>query len=57
MSLRIDLTVKNMDLVMSFVRNYDKNPSEIINLLLSNPDIIKEAWSKDEYKLPCKKPE
>lgn len=57
MSIRIDLDIENMDLVMYYVRKLDKNPSEIINLLLTNPTLINEAWSEDENRLTCKKQE
>ncbi len=46
MSIRTSLSEDNMDLVMSLVRDMDKNPSEILNFLLNNPDQIISARSK-----------
>lgn len=45
-SLRTTLDECNMDLVMHLVRKYDKNPSEIINMVISNPQMIYDARSE-----------
>lgn len=44
MSLRVDLTDKNMDLVMCLVREWDCKPAEVINTLLSR-FIVSDARS------------
>lgn len=46
MSLRVDLSKENMDLVMHVVRAYDCKPTDAINLLLTKPQIILDARSK-----------
>lgn len=46
MSIRVDLTDTSMDLVMGLVRKMDMNPSQVINYLLTKPDILSEAWSE-----------
>lgn len=58
-SLRIVLDSCNMDIVMHLVREYNKNPSEIINMLLLDPQMIYDARSEINERqnegLPCKK--
>ncbi len=50
-SLRVTLTDESMDIVMCLVRQYDKNPSEVINMVISNPQLIYDARSEiDERK-------
>lgn len=48
-----------MDIVMHLVRKYDKNPSEVMNMIFNNPQLIYDARSEiDEHKqtgLACKK--
>ncbi len=46
MSIRVDLTKLNMDLVMGVVRSLDMNPSQAVNKLLSEPELLSEAWSE-----------
>jgi hypothetical protein len=46
MSMRTTLSDDNMDLVMELVREKGKNPSDILNYLLNNPDQIISARSK-----------
>lgn len=46
MSIRTTLSDNNMDLVMELVREKGKNPSDILNYLLDNPDQIISARSK-----------
>lgn len=45
-SFRTTLTDDNMDLIMAIVRELDRNPSEVINILLYNPEMIASARSK-----------
>ncbi len=40
MSLRVDLSESNMDLVMGLVRDLDCKPTDVINLLLNHINII-----------------
>lgn len=59
-SFRTVLSKDNMDVVMHLVRKFDKNPSEIINMVIENPTLLIDARSEvDEYnekgRLTCKK--
>lgn len=45
-SLRTTLTEDNMDIVMYLVRKHDKKPSDIINLVFENPQMIYDARSE-----------
>ena len=58
MSIRLKLEEENMDLLMSLVREYDMNPSEVLNMIFSDPSILSGARSKDngDYaRLTCRK--
>ncbi|CAM0029962.1 hypothetical protein VPHF95_0050 [Vibrio phage F95] len=44
-SFRTHLTEDNMDIVMFLVRELDKNPSEVLNMVISNPQLIYDARS------------
>ena len=54
MSIRTTLSESNMDLVMRLVRDLDKNPSEVINRLLSDPEFLISARSKLDEEKECK---
>jgi hypothetical protein len=49
-SLRTTLDDNSMDLVMYLVRKHDKNPSEVINMIISNPQMIYDARSEIDGK-------
>lgn len=44
-SFRTQLTEENMDIVMLLVRKLDKNPSEVMNMIINNPQLIYDARS------------
>lgn len=46
MSFKVTLDEENMDVVMSLVREFDKRPFEIINMILKNPELVMIARSK-----------
>jgi hypothetical protein len=46
MAIRVELSNNNMDMVMHLVREFDKRPYEIINMLLDEPKLIEDARSK-----------
>jgi len=33
----------SMDVIMSIVRKYEVNPSEAVDMLIANPELIKES--------------
>lgn len=45
-SFRTTLSNHNMDIVMYLVRKLDSNPSEVMNLILDNPNILIDARSE-----------
>ena len=56
-SLRTTLEDRSMDVIMHLVRKYDKNPSEIINMVILEPQLIYDARSEiNENKLTYSKP-
>lgn len=58
-SFRTVLDTCNMDVVMYLVRKLNKNPSEVMNMLLLNPQLIYDARSeineREKEGLTCKK--
>ena len=48
MAFTFKFNSNSMDVIMSIVRKYDVNPSEAVDMLIANPNIIKE--SKDGRK-------
>lgn len=54
MSIRTTLSEPNMDLVMSLVRELNKNPSDVIDSLLSDPEFLISARSKLDEEKECK---
>ncbi|ADX87915.1 hypothetical protein 2018Mat167_0490 [Vibrio phage ICP1] len=59
-SLRTVLSEDNMDVVMYLVRKFDKNPSDIINMIIENPTLLIDARSEvdecnEKGRLTCKK--
>jgi hypothetical protein len=45
-SFRTTLSEDNMDIIMYLVRELDKNPSEVINLIIDQPQILIDARSR-----------
>lgn len=45
-SFRTTLSKSNMDLVMYVVRKFDCNPSDAMNILLEQPNLIIDARSR-----------
>lgn len=45
-NLRVKLSKHNMDKIMDYVRSMQKNPSEVINYLLDNPELLISAESR-----------
>ena len=45
-SLRTNLEDSNMDIIMYLVRKFDKNPSDIINMIIQDPQMIYDARSE-----------